>query len=282
MVHYPTRPDRVKFLRHLGIEALSLDSIKDDFGRRLVENLRAVAWNGIEVAFEVLQSTYPPPGFGSPNRPPIMVTLLGVGSVGTHVVRAAIRYGDEALHKRMASVGIPGVQVTAIDYDVTPHERIMKDILASTDLLVDATQRPDPSQPVIPNQWVGYLPEHAVLLDLSVDPYNCGSDPPSMKGIEGIPQGTLDQFTFMPNDPAYDNLPDCVSNAHRRHAVSCYSWPGIYPRKCMAVYGRQFQPIFRKIAEKGGVENIDPKGSYFERAISRAMLSRWSPENTNG
>ena len=28
-------------------------------------------------------------------------------------------------------------------------------------------------------------------------------------------------------------------------------------------------------AEMGGIENIDPQGRFFERAIARAQLSRW-------
>ncbi len=63
MVHYATRPSRVSYLRSLNLEAISLDSIKDDLGRRLVENLRAVAWNGMEAAFNALRASYPPPGF---------------------------------------------------------------------------------------------------------------------------------------------------------------------------------------------------------------------------
>lgn len=77
MLHFQTRPQRVELLRNLGLEAVSLDSIKDDTGRRLVENLRAVAWNGIEAAFDLLMQIYPHPGFESPDRPPIHVTLLG-------------------------------------------------------------------------------------------------------------------------------------------------------------------------------------------------------------
>ena len=279
MLHYPTRPQRVAFLRSLGAEAISLDSLKDDSGRRVVENLHAVGWNGIEMAFRVLQSTYPDPGFGSPDRNPIQVTLMGAGAVGNHVVHAAIRYGDDSTRRHMAVNGIPGVQVTVVDYDITPHEKIMSEILRRTDVLVDATQRPDPSKPVIPNAWVGYLPEHAVMLDLSVDPYNCDSDPAYIKGIEGIPQGNLDKYTFTPDDPAFDLLPDCIDTTHRRHSVSCYSWPGIYPQKCMLVYGRQILPLLRTLIEKGGVAEINPQqGRFFERAIARAMLSRWEGE----
>jgi alanine dehydrogenase len=275
MLHYPTRPQRVAFLKSLGIEAISLDSIKDDTGRRLVENLRVVAWNGVEAGFRVLRSIYPAPGFGSPNRPPIQVTLLGGGAVGSHVMQAAIRYGDETLRKRMLAAGIPGVMVTTVDYDLTSHESLMSEILSRTDMLVDATQREDPRIPVIPNRWVAHLPSHAVLVDLSVDPYDCETDTVSVKGIEGIPQGNLDRYIFPPDDPAFDNLPECVSTENRRYSVSCYSWPGIYPKQCMEIYGRQLRPLMHVLIEKGKVENIDPEGAFFERAIGRAMLSRW-------
>ena len=151
----------------------------------------------------------------------------------------------------------------------------MRGLLARTDLLVDATQRPDPSRPVIPNDWLGDLPAHAVIVDLSVDPYDCSPDTRSVKGIEGIPQGSLDQYVFAPNDPAYDDLPECVDRRHRRYVAACYSWPGVHPRECMEVYGRQLQPILRTLIEKGGPAGINPNGRFFERAIGRAQLTRW-------
>jgi alanine dehydrogenase len=275
MLHYPTRPARVQLLRDLGLEALSLDSITDDSGRRLVENLRAVAWNGVRAAFQTLQRTYPSPGFTSPERPPVFVTLLGAGAVGTHVVAAAIRYGDEALRRELSALGTPGIQVSVVDYDVTGHARAMRPLLDRTDLLIDATQRPDSSRPVIPNAWVGWLPEHAVLLDLSVDPYVCDARPLSVKGIEGIPHGNLDQYVFAPDDPAYDRIPECIERLHRRWAVSCYSWPGMEPKACMDVYGKQLQPILRHLVERGGLAGVTAQGNFFERAIARAQLSRW-------
>lgn len=277
MLHYPTRPKRVELLLGQELEAISLDSLKDDTGRRLVENLRAVAWNGVEAAFSVLEKTYPAPGFESPQRPPIRVTLLGVGSVGIQVVQAAARYGNTAWHHRLAEQGIPGVQVTALEYDSTGYERIMRPILETTDILVDATQRPDPTRAVIPNSWVGWLPEHAVMLDLSVDPYDCTVSPPYVKGIEGIPQGNLDQYQFTPDDPIFDQMPPCFDTRQRRHAVSCYSWPGIYPNACMEVYGKQILPILRVILARGGVQYVRPNGHYFERAITRALLTRQNP-----
>jgi hypothetical protein len=43
----------------------------------------------------------------------------------------------------------------------------------------------------------------------------------------------------------------------------------------MAHYGDQIRPIFRTLIDRGGVQNINPKGRYFERAIGRALLSQW-------
>jgi len=275
MLHYPTRPGRVAYLRSRGIEAISLDSIKDDSGRRLVENLQAVAWNGTEAAFNVLRMTYPNPGFGSPDRPPIHVTLLGSGAVGIQVVQAAIRYGNLKAWRRMAQAGIPGVHVNVIDYDLTNHEDFMVELMKESDILIDATQRLDTSRPVIPNTWVGQTPEHAVLLDLSVDPYKCDREPISVKGIEGIPHGNLDQYIFTPDAQIYEEIPSCIDTTHRRYTVSCYSWPGIRPKACMLHYGKQILPLLRKMIDLGGPAYIDPEGSFFERALAQAKLSFW-------
>jgi len=281
MLHYPTRPQRVALLKSLGIEAISLDSLKDETGRRLLENLRAVAWNGLEVGFQVLHRTYPTPGLESNERGHIQATILGVGAVGMHAVQAASRYGNPRLRQTLVERGVPGVKVTAVDYDLTDREDVMKEILTYTDILVDATQRPDPSKIVIPNEWIGLMPEHAVLVDLSVDPYDCSVDPPEVKGIEGIPQGNLDQYVFKPDDLVYDRIPDCVSTKHRRHAVSCYSWPGIHPKQCMSLYGEQLRPIMRTIIDRGRVQDINSHGRYFERAIGRALLSQWKDSNSS-
>lgn len=279
MLHYPTRKVRTEMIHSMGIKAVSLDSIKDDSGRRLVENLSSVAWNGLDIAFEVLQQTYPEPGFSSPTRGPIQVTLLGSGAVAKHVMQAAIRYGDIERWKSLASSGVPGVKVTVVDYDLSGKIQFMKEILTCTDILVDATQRPDPGVPVIENQWIGSMPEHAVLVDLSVDPYFCDHNPTSVKGIEGIPHGNLDQYIFRPDDPAFDLIPDCIDTSNRRHSVSCYSWPGIHPKACMEVYGTQIRPIMRVLIEKGGTKKIRAHGKFFERAIHRATLSTWMANN---
>lgn len=272
MVHYPTRPERVAHLKKLGLEAISLDSVCDDQGRRFVENLQAVGWNGAQAAFQALDKKVE---LDNPDRPPIRVTVMGVGMVGSHAIMAASRYGDPELWKNLASSDRPGVIVTAVDYDVTGEANVMAELISRTDILIDATQRPDNSKYVIPNEWVGVMPEHAVLLDLSVDPYDCSLSPQKVKGIEGIPQGSLDQYVFFPDDPAFDALPSCVNNTHRRISVSNYSWPGVHPEACMAVYGNQILPLVRNFLKAGGVSGINPQGMVFHRAIARGMVSNW-------
>ncbi|MDQ3264136.1 MAG: hypothetical protein M3Y59_10805 [Myxococcota bacterium] len=273
MLHFPTRPARVKLLADLGLHAVSLDSVKDDLGNRLVQNMASVGWNGIRASFGELAKTLR--DFSEPRRRPIRVTVLGSGAVGGHAAHAAIRYGDPALRSRLTRQGVPGVEVTMIDYELTGDERYMLTRLEHTDLLVDATQRPDPSRVVIPNDWVAALPQHAVVLDLAVDPYALDGNPPSTKGIEGVPEGNLDRYVFGPQDPAYDALDPRVRHHHRRTALSCYSWPGVEPKPCMEVYGAQIEPVLRALVATG-VENLDPdKGPFYERATARAELKHW-------
>lgn len=275
MCHFPTRPKRREHLKSRGIEAISLDSITDDNGQRMVENLSAVAWNGCEIAFKVLHNIWPEPGLAVPNRYPVNVTIMGSGGVGLIAVQAAIRYGDREIWTEYAAQNIPGNIVRIIDYDLTRRQDQLKALLETTHLLVDATQRQNPSQIIIPNTFLGLMPEHAVLLDLSVDPYDFQSRPYEVKGIEGIPQGNLDQYIFSPEDPAWDQLPSQVDTTQRRWAVSCYSWPGIHPRACMLRYGNQLSPLLRRLANAGGVNGINPGGQFHERALARGMLKFW-------
>ena len=281
MCHFPTRPERVRFLMEQGLHAFSLDSIVDDNRQRLVENLHAVAWNGCEVAFKLLDNLLPEPGLADPNRAPVRVTLLGSGGVGIHAVQAAIRYGDANLWQTYAKDRIPGNIVTVIDFDLTSHRDEIKPILKTTDLLIDATQRKNPSEIIVPNEFLILMPQNAVILDLSVDPYDFRHRPYEVKGIEGIPQGNLDQYIFPPDDPAWEEVPKEINTEYRRWVVSCYSWPGIHPKTCMKRYGNQISPLLRRLIQAGGVEKVNPEGRFHERALSRAMLHRWVQNEGN-
>jgi alanine dehydrogenase len=96
-----------------------------------------------------------------------------------------------------------------------------------------------------------------------------------VRGIEGIPQGNLDQWEFGPDDPAWDTLPPTVPTAHRRTVVSCYSWPGVRPEACMELYGSQLTPLLKTLIWYGGRTAIGPDVSFHGRALWRASLRRF-------
>lgn len=274
MLHFATRPARVAMLRELGIDAISLDLIRREDGRRLVENIRSVAWNGVSAAFTALEGTWP--DLAGPRRSTVKVTIMGAGRVGRHAVEFATKYGDDTRNEAFGRLGLPGVEVVTAGRNLTGDAEYLRGRLAVTDVLVDATARRDPSVPVVPNPWIALLPGHAVMCDLSVDPYLLDAIPQVVRGIEGIPQGDLDQWVFAPDDPAWDTLPPGIPTTERRTVVSCYSWPGVRPEPCMHVYGSQLAPLLELLVSGGGMEAIRPDGSYFERALSRGSLRGWA------
>jgi alanine dehydrogenase len=273
MLHFPTRPARVQLLADLGIDAISLDTIVDDEGHRLIENLRSVAWNGIGSAFQALERYWP--AMTIKGRPPIRVTIMGAGTVGKHAVEFATKYGDDARNEAFMRSGLAGVEVATTGRNLTRDPDYLRGRLTMTDILVDATQRHDASVPLIPNAWIGLMPDHAVICDLVVDPYLLDHDPVVVRGIEGIPQGNLDRWEFGRDDPAWDQLPPGIPTENRRIVVSCYSWPGVRPEPCMHVYGSQLAPILGTLLRTGGLDGLRRDGSYHERAIWRASLRAW-------
>jgi alanine dehydrogenase len=277
MLHFTTRPERVELLSGLGIEAIALDMITGDDSRRLVQNLRDVARNGLAMAFDALERRWPP--LLSHDRQPVTVTILGAGGVGKFAIEWASKAGDEERNARFMQEGLPGVEVVVAEQNLSGNEAYFRRRLAQTDILVDATARRDTSRPLFPNAWLGWLPEHAVVCDLAVDPYLLDDDPPVVRGIEGIPQGNLDQWEFGPDDPAWDRLPPVIPTTHRRTVVSCYSWPGVRPEACMELYGSQLTPLLKTLIWYGGQAAIGPDVSFHGRALWRASLSRFLAES---
>lgn len=273
MLHYPTRPMRIQRLKELGVNAISLDSIVDDKNLRLVENMKAVAWNGIEVAFSLLEARWP--NLCKPDGSPIQVLILGTGMVGKHAVEAATKFGNIERNNDQLRLGGPGSFAVVLGRNMTRSHESMEKFLRQADILVDATQRRDCSKPVIPNEWIAYLPEHAVITDLSVDPYTLDAMPPVVRGIEGIPQGNLSQYVFRPDDPAWDaTVPSSIPSKNRRTTVTCYSWPGIHPEASMLHYAQQLEPLMPTLLKKG-YDGLTSDGDYFERALYRATVQVW-------
>ena len=270
MLHYSTHPGRIQLMSELGHRPISMDSVEDDDGQRLVENLRGTSWNAVWAGFRALKQTYPT--FADKGRKPIEVVVVGTGPVGRLVAEAATKYGDVTLHKELLGRSVPGVIVHLIGRNITQDETALKALFQRADMVVDATSRTDPARHIIPNHLIGALPQHAVVLDSTVDPYITDSKPIQVKAIEGIPTGNLDQYEFPPDDPAFDRLPEGVSSDHRRMTVSCYSWPGIKPRQCMERYGRQvlksLEGLLGQSYEKLSIENAN----FLMRALYRGTL----------
>ncbi len=274
MLHYVTRPTRNELLRERGVVSVSLDSVTDDRGRRMIENLEITAWAGVEVGFRELSLRWA--SFDAPGRAPIRVTLLGSGALGVHAVHAATRYGNHDLRNALQRAGVPGVEVAVIDHDLSWHEEYMLGRLHASDMLVDATLRPDPSLPVVPNAWLGVMPPHAVLLDLAADPYDATTDPPTVKGIEGVPHGTLAQHVFEESDPAWETASAFADTRVRRTALSCNAWPGLRPADSMERYGEQVEGVLEIVLGVPEPEWDRASAHHQVRAVARAELERWT------
>jgi alanine dehydrogenase len=269
MLHYPTRPGRVQILQELGIRSISMDSIVDDHNLRLVENMHAVAWNGLEAAFDVLEQDCP--GLLR-NDSPYRVLVLGTGMVGKHAMEAGTKLGNIERNNRHIDAQGPGSIAMCIGRNITDNPVEMERLFHQTDVLVDATSRRNTSLPVVPNDWIAWLPETAVIVDLAVDPYLPDGDPPVVRGIEGIPQGNLSKYVFAPQDPEWDAcIPTSVPSKYRRRVVTCYSWPGIHPAACMEHYARQLSPLMEVLLTRP-YDQITLEGDYFGRALARAKL----------
>ncbi len=276
MLHYPTHPNRIHLFRKMGLNTISLDSIVNDNDVRLVENMKSVAWNGLEVAFDLLEERWS--GLVRPDGKPIQTLLLGTGMVGKHAVDAAVHFGNIERNNELIEKAVPGVICRSVGRNLTVQKSKIRRLFEETDILIDATQRRNPAKPVIPNKWIKHLPEHAILVDLSVDPYIPNADPPVVRGIEGIPKGDLDKCVFQPTDADWeDTVAPGIATKHRRTAVTCYSWPGFHPESCMIHYAQQLNPMMPVLFEKG-YDGLSLEGGFFERALFRGTLKAWEHE----
>jgi len=262
MCHYPTRPAYVELFKRKNIFSLSMDGIEDDYGKRLFVDYFRTAFNGSKIAFEELKKSYK--DFYSMDRPPIYITVLGVGMVAQNCAKSFEILSDEAFLEK----GIPGVIVQLLPRTVTGNEAIMADLLKQTDILVDATKRYDTTKYVLRNELLKNLPEHAIILDITADRY----DGDQVKPIEGTVLGHLEKCVIYPDDEAYDSLPQGVDSTNRRITVSCDAWSGTTPMESIKFYEVLLKDYLNVIMSKDLSEIDINSGNFFERALYRGTL----------
>ncbi len=264
MLHYPTHAVRNQLLKNHQIRGISMDSLTDDYHHRYIQDYDGTAKNAMKQAFELWKSLN-----CNSLAEIVQVTILGTGGLGRIATDIAVHHGGVNFPWN------PPVIVKSLGRNATSNSTLVKEILKETDILVDTTLRRNTQHAIIKNTWLRKLPEHAVIVDISADDYDTQMKPVQVKAIEGIPTGTLDQTIFMPNDEAWDSVPDIVSNKHRRPVVSCYSWPGADPVTCLEKYENQMFPFMELMIRNFDLRFSPNSNNPFERAMVRASLAHY-------
>lgn len=270
MLHYPTRATRVDKLKEKGIFGISMDSIRNDFSERIVVDYDGTSGNGINAAFTELAQNYK--SISTQERKPIVVTIMGMGRVGLTAARQAGKYGYNKENENKLLEKTKGVLVNMLPRNITDDKKQMIKILKKTDILVDATTRDDATQYIVSNELLGHLKKHSIILDLTSDPYLTDIYPPQVKAIEGIPHGTLDKIVIYPGDNVYNSVPEWLKSLNQRTVVSCNAWPGVNPKGCMDLYGKQLIYIVQNLIGHSTSDFNLYNNDYFNRAIYRGTI----------
>ncbi|WLR49673.1 hypothetical protein LC040_10150 [Bacillus tianshenii] len=199
----------------------------------------------------------------------IHISILGMGNLGFQAARYAYQQYNQLGFKEK---GVEGLRVEFLEKEITPHDNQIKQVLKETDLLVDATKRPDSTLTIIPNEWIGYLPEEAIILDLTADPYEIRETGTQVKSIEGLAHGSLEKYIFHVDDKDWnEGIPEMIDTTHKRKTVSCNAWPGVMAKECMEVYGEKIFPFVELLITEGYQLNPNANDKY-ERALYRATI----------
>lgn len=276
MLHYETRETRNRLFKERKLNCFSMDAMTNDENERILVNYKGTSRAGSRIAFEELKKRTD--DFKNIGKKVLNVSIIGLGAVAANSAKAFEEFGDrEFLNDENGR----GIIIHMLPRTITQNYNSLKNIIKNTDILVDASKRPDSSRIIVSNELIKDLPEHAVILDLTADPYNDKIEPMQVKGIEGIPTGTLDKFVIETDDVMYDTIPKSIISANRRVVVSCNAWPGIDAKDCMKLYGRQLMPFMDVILSKDIKDlNINSRNMY-ERSLVRASLDYYLKSNSS-
>ena len=266
MLHYSTRPTVVELLKRKNIKSFSMDSIVDDYGLRMFVDYFGTAHAGCQVAVECLKETYK--DFYSEERGPIRALVMGAGGVGQGVVKSLEVISD----KEFLEKGLPGIIANVATRTITGNKEVMRKLLAETDILIDATQRRNQTIQILSNEDFGYLPEHAILLDLCADRYDFTLDPPLRRVVEGTVNGDPSEYVIYPDSKRYDELPEEVDSRNRRIVVSCDAWPGMDTERSVQYYYGLLKNYVGILLTKEADEISEDSDNLFERGLYRGSL----------
>lgn len=275
MLHYETRETRNKLLKEKKLNCFSMDAMTNDENERILVNYRGTSRAGSRIAFQELKKRTD--NFENINKI-INVSIIGLGSVAANSAKAFEEFSDKEF---LSNDSERGIIIHMLPRTITQNYKSFKNVIEISDVLVDASKRPDSTKIIVSNELVKYLPEHAVILDLTADPYNDKIYPMQVKGIEGIPTGTLDKFVIETNDEMYNDIPKSINSKNRRVVVSCNAWPGIDAKDCMDLYGRQLMPFMDVILSKGIKDLSINSRNMYERSLVRASLDYYLESKNN-
>ena len=272
MIHYPTRPKHVEILTRKNIIAYSMDTMVDDSGIRMFVDYFGTAFAGCEVAFKELEKIRP--DFYSKERNELRMSIVGSGGVGQACVKSAEILSDHAFLESE----VPGLVAQMITRSILNQPEIMKRILSTTDILVDASKRPDSTKCLVSNDLLGYLPETAVILDLSADRYDQRNESLMVKAFEGIPTGSPEQNVIGVDDRLYEEIPPTIPTTNRRLTVSSNAWPAVKPLPSIQYYEKLLRNYLGLILDSGKDEISIDSDNIFERALYRGTLKNYLEE----
>lgn len=296
MLHFATHPKRNLIIKKTGIRAVSLDSLKNNFGKRIVQDYKHTALHGVGEGYRILIKQMGEKWWYDPLRESIKVVILGYGGVGKEAAYAVMQMGSKyRLQNLIKKGGNPIVNILPFGRIHTSYNKLFDYLFASQSdhyvgslhMVIDATKRLDFRKPIFTENLLSYLPKNSVIVDLAADQYDGHK---IVKGIQGIPTGSEKQWIFDPDDPAWED-PELVPKAyqiqkqHRRTVVSHYSWPSFGSKenrkKNMNVYSSQIYPFVQSIIdEQNRIKQSAIKKTFWniEQSIINAQLENYKPD----